>query len=237
MGRASNRNSCRFDEMTGCEEKVMLKEIQEDKDTSMIIHSCVNAEKMFWKCRASKLSLDLIIELWALEVTPEEREQMFWHLYLNYFVNTTMNRYEFHKALSHAKVGYYSKYRLWQHNKRCLLFFMRFYDGFVKDMQGFPKFAVNYDEAEKLLVWIRYQVQKLQEIRIFFPYCIECKFHSDDNCRYWEQIVSDTLEIQILPDKYQVLFLLRNFFSELEIECHCPRSLAELPQFKGRGNF
>lgn len=34
--------------------------------------------------------------------------------------------------------------------------------------------------------------------------------------------VNATLDIQILPDKYQVLFLLRNFFSELEIECQCP---------------
>jgi len=232
MGRASYSYNRGFNEMTGCDEKVVLKEIQED--TRVIVYSCVNAEKILWKCRTSELNLDVIIGLLAVQVAPEEREPMFWHLYLHYFIETTMNRYEFHKALDIKQLNYYVKYHLWQHNKQCLLLFMRFYDGFVKDMQGFPKFAVNYDEAEKLLAWIRYQVQKLQEIRTFFPYCIECKFHSKDECHYWEQIVSDTLEIQILPDKYQVLFLLRNFFSELEIECHCPRSLAQLEQFKGR---
>ena len=114
---------------------------------------------------------------------------------------------------------------------------MRFYDGLVKDVQGFPKYAVDYREAGKLVAWIHYQIQKFQEIRTYFPYCTDCKHHLKELCQFWDQVSEDTLEIQILDDKDQVLFLLRNFFDELEIECKCPRSLSELPQFKGRGNF
>ncbi len=203
----------------------------------MIIHSCVSAEKMFWKCRASNLNLDVIVRLWAVEVTPEQREQMFWHLYLHYFVRNTMNRHEFHKALSRAKVGLHTKYRLWQHNKRCLLFFMRFYDGLVKNVQEFSKYTVDHAEAGLVVARIHYQIQKLHEVRLFFPYCTDCKHHSKELCQFWEWVSDDTLEIQILDEKDQVLFLLRNFFDNLEIECKCPRSLSELPQFKGRGNF
>jgi len=216
---------------------MVLETMKEDKSTIMIIHSCVNAEKMFWKCRASKLNLDMIIGLWALEVTPEEREQMFWHLYLYYFVKATMNRYEFHKALDRAKVSYYVKYRLWQHNKRCLLSFMRFYDRLLKNVQEFSKYAVDHAEAGLVVARIHYQIQKLHEVRLFFPYCTDCKHHSKEMCQFWERVSDDTLENQSHPNKDQVLFLLRNFFSELEIECRCPRSLSELPQFKGRGNF
>ena len=129
---------------------------------------------------------------------------MLWHFNLFQYVKIGLSRQELQEKLPPLNVELSTKYHLWEHSKGCAIFFVKFYEGFIWDLQNFTINTVNHDEALAQLRWVNYQIAKLQELRTAFPFCEGCEYNTKTGCLFWGQVISETEKIKTISNESQV---------------------------------
>ena len=173
------------------------------------------SEAQFWE--SSCQFIDVIFTIHDQSMPVAERETMFWHLYLSRIAGHALSRAEFEERVGRRKIGFLAKNRLWVHNKSCLHFFIKRYQGLFRRVDRFKTGAKlpssDLEESEE----IQRGVAWLQEFRKYFPFCTGCQHDGAQACFLWEGVSSSIREFL-----EQTKVARENFFGNPERECRCP---------------
>ena len=198
-----------------------LKTVKLENDPSI---KCTLPHRNDLDCRLFYGINQAIIES---NLSEAEQTQMYWHLELYELTTQTLTENEFKIIFPLSACDTLSEEILWDHNKRCLVFFLNGYREIVRPIlfikeEGFHKAILDNIE------WLGKMIERHHEIRTYFPYCKTCPYNDVERCSFWDGVLSKLRTICADLNEERIARVLTQYCTQLKIECKIPVYYDEL---------
>lgn len=222
-----------------------LKEETSPKEKSLLnIEPCLKVEEILksskleslenpgcnfnlWADKNCPLSAKHVFAITGLKLPQAETEQMLHHLEFCNLAGHSVTENDFQVLYHHSSIDFHDKNTLWEHNKRCLVFFVRGFRGMVRSIDVCKENGTSDDIVVNVAKELQERIFRHHEIRTFFDFCAECEHDAVEKCKFWENVSQSLQQIRSTLTGAERASETRKYLKGLEIQCKIPKSLDE----------
>ena len=230
---------------------VDLKEETSPKEKSLLnVEPCLKVEELLksykleslekfacnfdsMKDQCCVLSAMISFAITGLKLSRAETEQMLYHLEFCNLAGHSVTENDFQVLYHHSSIDFHDKNTLWEHNKRCLVFFVKGFSGMVRSIDVCKEIGTSDDIVVNVAKELQERIFRHHEIRTYFDFCAECEHNTTDKCRFWEKVSQSLQQILCTLTGDERAIETRKYLRGLDVPCKIPKTIEALKQRGG----
>jgi hypothetical protein len=189
-----------------------------------------------WGKTKSDIQSAIRFEIHQLHLPERESQVLNSHLDLAFLTDHTVTRPQF-EALFNAcpshNIEYFMREYVWDHNTRCLLFFIRGYAAILQALEVAVDAELYYADYLDNAHWLYYRLASFHTTRTFFPFCNPCPQNTKTQCSFWRDVLTHIQERISGPGTKESAAALRGYFEGLNNPCIVPQTVEDFQRMGG----